>query len=351
MATVGLERRFEKFVADLFRTEGFEVTEEPQVVHGRRADLLIRSSTGATAVVEIKFYRSRVIPIALLVQAATLLENARGSLSATRSILVIGTRATPLGRETLKQQFPDLVIYDLDALSFLAAKYPHLLKELEELTREAFAFSDTEEPVPSPTDIETDLSAPSHAPPITPRAPPPEKKGDAICRQIHDIPTGKADAKKFEEKALEALQYIFDRDLTAWSPQKPTQSGLSIYDAIARVISDNDFWKTVVNQFRSRYIIFEFKNYARKIKQGQIYTTEKYLFLTALRSTAIIISRNGADRNAEAASRGALREHGKLMINLSISDLCKMLELKDNGDDPNTVLLDRLDDMLMRLER
>ena len=107
----------------------------------------------------------------------------------------------------------------------------------------------------------------------------------------------------------------------------------------------------MVNQFRSRYIIFEFKNYARKIKQGQIYTTEKYLFLTALRSTAIIISRNGADRNAEAASRGALREHGKLMINLSISDLCKMLELKDNGDDPNTVLLDRLDDMLMRLER
>ena len=93
---------------------------------------------------------------------------------------MIGTRATPLGLRNFKATVSGLGDYDLDALSFLAAKYPHLLKELEELTREAFAFSDTEEPVPSPTDIETDLSAPSHAPPITPRAPPPEKKGDAI---------------------------------------------------------------------------------------------------------------------------------------------------------------------------
>jgi hypothetical protein len=120
---------------------------------------------------------------------------------------------------------------------------------------------------------------------------------------------------------------------------------------VARVASKHDFWNTIVHQFRSRYIIFEFKNYKAKIKQGQIYTTEKYLFGSALRSTAIIISRSGADKNALAAARGALRESGKLMINLSMDDLCNMLNLKDNGDDHNTVLLERVDEMLMKLER
>jgi hypothetical protein len=97
--------------------------------------------------------------------------------------------------------------------------------------------------------------------------------------------------------------------------------------------------------------VFEFKNYLMKIKQGQIYTTEKYLFGTALRSTAIIISRCGADNNALAAARGALRENGKLIINLDIEDMCAMLHLKDQGDDHNAILVERVDDMLMMLER
>jgi hypothetical protein len=97
--------------------------------------------------------------------------------------------------------------------------------------------------------------------------------------------------------------------------------------------------------------VFEFKNYGTKIKQGQIYTTEKYLFGTALRSTAIIISRNGADSHALVAAWGALRESGKLIVNLDLDDLCKMLHYKDVGDDHNSLLIERIDDMLMRLER
>ena len=62
-------------------------------------------------------------------------------------------------------------------------------------------------------------------------------------------------------------------------------------------------------------------------------------------------SRKGADKNALAAARGALRESGKLIVNLDVNDLCDMLHLKDKGDDHNTILVDRVDDMLMKLER
>jgi hypothetical protein len=113
----------------------------------------------------------------------------------------------------------------------------------------------------------------------------------------------------------------------------------------------NSYAGPIATQFRSRYIIFEFKNYSKKIKQGQIYTTEKYLFGPALRSTAIIISREGADKNALAAARGALREQGKLLINLNLDDICDMLHRRDKGDDHNSILVDRVDEMLTKLER
>src|SRR5207237_324460 len=140
-----------------------------------------------------------------------------------------------------------------------------------------------------------------------------EHKGSDLCRDIRSIKVGRPYAKKFEEKVTAALQYIFEKDLVAWYPQKVTDTKISIYDVIARVASEHDFWNTIVHQFRSRYIIFEFKNYKEKIGQGQIYTTEKYLFSAGLRTTAIIISRRGADKNALAAARGALRESGKLI--------------------------------------
>ena len=101
----------------------------------------------------------------------------------------------------------------------------------------------------------------------------------------------------------------------------------------------------------SRYVVFEFKNYFSYVKQGQVLTTEKYLWKKALRSVAFLISRKGPDKNAFLMTQGAMREHGKLIVNLTDEDLCKMLEMKDSGDDPSDYLFDLADDFLLRLPR
>jgi hypothetical protein len=244
-----------------------------------------------------------------------------------------------------------LVIYDLNTLAFLAGKHPHLVDTLQDITQEAFAFSDATEPTPRPTIIEDDLAGPVGGVTIEVPATNLTLKGHFLCQEINNIPARRDHAKQFEQKVTEALRYVFDGDLTAWSPQKASDSSVSFYDVVCRVASKHDFWTTIANQFRSRYIVFEFKNYGGQIKQGQIHTTEKYLYVTALRSTAIVISRKGADKNALAVCRGALRESGKLIINLTIDHVCEMLHLKDNGGDHNGVLVERVDEMLMRLER
>jgi restriction endonuclease len=348
-----LSRQFTELVADLFRTNAMDVEIEPQ--EPGQPDLIIRSSSGISAVVEVKLYRSWAAPIGPVQQAAAIIEIVRQNLSATKAILVVGNRLTEAAQAILKERNPALITYNLNTLTFLAADHPVLRTRLAEIVRQALAFSEPSEILSgmSAVDINADLAQrsddlPPPSPPPTPEQP---RKGRNLCQELRSIERGRANAKRFEEKMTEAVQYIFDDDLTAWQRQKATDTNVSFYDLVARVASGHDFWSTIVAHFSSRYIIFEFKNYGTKIKQGQIYTTEKYLFRPALRSTAFIISKKGADENALAAARGALREHGKLIVNLTVDDVCDMLGRKDKGDDPNALLVDKVDEMLMKLER
>jgi hypothetical protein len=347
-----LENRFDELVFELFRAEGFHAESKPIRPAGLdwSPHLLIRSRTGATAIGGTNIYRSLTVPAYALRSSAVQAEHMRRAWPADRGMLVIGNKVESRVRNEVKSLFPDLLIYDIDNLAFLVAKHPMLSSTFDDITREALPFSEFAAPQPLEANIELDISRPPTSPAALP-AIAKETKGSDLCKEICAIPMGRADARKFEEKVIEALRYIFDKDLTAWSPQKPSDTKLSFYDLVARVASEHDFWNAIVSQFRSRYIVFEFKNYGTKIKQTQIYTTEKYLFVTALRSMAIIISRNGADKNALAAARGALRDSGKLMVNLDIQDVCDMLHRKEKGDDHNSILVERVDDMLMKLER
>jgi hypothetical protein len=342
-------RQFVELVGDIFRAYGFDVQTETRSEVGR-PDLIIRSKTGVVAVVEVKLYRSWIAPTGVVQQAAALIEIARQDLPASKAILIVGNRITAATHLILKQN-PDLITYDIDTLRFLTANRPELSARLAEINRQALAFSELSEPPSeiSPVQIDADLARPPQERP--PRPPVQVPKGHSLCEEIRSIKPGLKHAKQFEEKMTEAVQYIFASDLAAWQKQQATDTSISFYDLVARVASAHDFWITIVNQFSSRYIIFEFKNHGSKIKQGQIYTTEKYLFRPALRSAAIIISRKGADPNALAAARGALRENGKLIVNLTDDDICNMLDLRDKRDDHNAVLVDKVDEMLMKLER
>ena len=106
---------------------------------------------------------------------------------------------------------------------------------------------------------------------------------------------------------------------------------------------------TVVILYNSHFVVFEFKNYTGKIDQNLIYITEKYLFDAALRNVAFIISRKGFSDAAEFAAKGCLKEHRKLILDVTNEDLIKMLKSPD--DNPADYLLTKLEEFLMRISK
>jgi hypothetical protein len=339
--TYRLEEAFQKFIATLLSNEKYRV-EGFQATAGRApTNLIVRTPSGQRAVVEIKLFRTRIVPRSSVINAIAQLEAMKRLVVADSGLLIISSfLAIPIS-ELGKNE-----IWDMKKLGERVARYPEMVAQFEELSRELSS------PLP-PSDFDLSAYVTLGEASLEPYVPitEPTEEGARLASELQAIASGKKGARAFETAGLKALQYIFRDDLSNWSPQKVTDGGISRYDVIARISSAHDFWQSILKFFHSWYVVFEFKNHAELIKQGQIYTTEKYLFAGARRLTAFIVSRNGADKNALAATRGAVRESGKLIVNLSLEDIYKMLQMKDNGDDPNSLLFDTLDEMLMKLER
>jgi hypothetical protein len=338
-----LFQALEDLVQRIYEAQGYTLAGKPGLGRDLGYDFALKSPEGENIIVQIKVFRTRNLARADILNMVAQLNSVRQEAKAEKALLIIGGSIGIPIHDT-----GNIEIVDFRKLGELASSSPRLLDELSSIAREASPIS------PGDIDIPAYVifgDAHQGIPNITYGSGAEQPKGKSLGAALRAVPAGKKGARAFEEKCYEALSYIFEKDFSNWSKQKVTDGGASRYDVIARISSDHDFWKSIIVYFRSWYVVFEFKNFSQKIAQGQIYTTEKYLFLGAMRTVAVIISRKGADKNALAATRGAVRESGKLIVHLSIDDVCKMLDMKDNLDDPNAFLFDLLDEMLMKLER
>jgi len=172
--------------------------------------------------------------------------------------------------------------------------------------------------------------------------------------RLRHIKPGQEQFQEYEKFCVDILKFALGSYLTLWEGQEQTDGGLHRFDLCCKIKNGvhQDFFDSIKHYFNTKYVVFEFKNHNDKISQKEIYTTEKYLYGTALRKVAIIISRNGYDDNALRAAKGSLRESGKLILCLTDQDLLKMADIKTRGEEePADSLGEMLDALLIHLEK
>ena len=297
--------------------------------------------TGSLVVAETRLYLSTKIRLDLLYDANQRLLQHKEQYPGAKLLLIT---SVPLN-ETEKSRVLGAgvnEVWDLPVLAAKAAVNDSLLAELEN-TLQRLGVGDKGTLGSSPeVDIETQRPRARQA-----------TRGEDICKELEAMGGGEEPKswRQFEDRCKEAILFLFDDQFGYWAEQSITSDGLHRRDFVVRLRPKHDFWVSLAHDFRSRYVVFEFKNYSNPISQGQIYSTEKYLYTAALRSIAIIIARNGADENAFRAAEGALREAGKLILITSMDGLCQMLRARDRGEDPEALLYGLLDEALTGLGR
>ncbi|MCY1741438.1 hypothetical protein [Ensifer sp. SL37] len=291
--------------------------------------------SGAEVGVEIKFYRTHRPGPGVINRILEKITNVAHEAGKQKAILIVSETS---GRGGYRTDFA--VPYEIitaENLRSLSSGNLRLIDRLNELLR--VSSLEAVEPRTELTALEPVVLDDS------------SERINSIIRRHDTCP--QSSGPPYEAICFEAIAELFGDELGVLHDQHPVADRFHVIDLIASIkpSEPDNFWAHLRSDFRSRYIVFEFKNYKDAIGQDQIYSTEKYLFTHALRTVAIMIARNGEDDGAKHAREGALREHGKLIIGLSGADLVKMLEMKRDLDDFTGVLADNLDTMLTSLGR
>lgn len=177
---------------------------------------------------------------------------------------------------------------------------------------------------------------------------------DELIQGIKSIEKGIEGAREFEIVGEKVIKFLFGDYIYDWKSQINCDNGLHRIDLLGKVKDQHGFWKMLYDIYKSRYIIFEFKNYNNRITQEQVEITNKYLNKNALRTVAIIISREGIDKNAQYTCKSFLRSQGQLILTLNEKDLIFMLESKrENHDkDISSEYMEKIfDDFLLEVEK
>jgi hypothetical protein len=193
----------------------------------------------------------------------------RQKFGADRCILAMSSRVDRLTMAELRR-IPNLVVYDYDVLCGLFKEYPELSADFNLLMDEAFAFRAEARMIPGVVEDLDDLKelkAPDGYPFLSAAD---LQRGKMLYEALTNVPVGKQGAKEFEDCCQQCLEYAFKDDLLFLGRQKQSDSDLHRFDLITKIKSNSEFWLSLPRDFRSRYIIFEFKNYEDAITQKEV---------------------------------------------------------------------------------
>ena len=317
-----------------------------------RPDLVMRKG-GQTFVVELKLYRSPSVSHTLLEQAAAqLLRYGRavadtGGAEAEHQKPALYLAALCQVDPAYKAYYKDtyrIHILDVGNLLYLSQKEPRLFAALTQL-------------LPYSTD---------GIPSVQPEGPictvlenhPEERPGKAsentpadLLARLQQCKPGKTEkaSRQYEQICTEIIHYLFTPEFSKEVRQHKTSDKLFRMDLLCALKGATAFWKFLIRYYHTYFVVFEYKNYSTKLSQNLIYITEKYLYDAALRNVAFILSRKGFDRSAQNAALGCLKEHKKLILDLTDADLEQMIRMKQEGEEPSDYLLSKVEDYLMSI--
>lgn len=341
------------FLIDLFHRSGInKIEKKPKVQIDKqeyRPDLIMEKDDNLIYV-ELKTYRGPTVYNYLLDIAATQLLRYKQNFTEIYAKSLVGKKPAfylavlCLVDPNLKSQYlrdHDIHILDVADLLYLTQSDSELYKRLTQM-------------LPYPVD---------HIPSSKPDSPllnilefPPEETevdipSISLIDKLRQCKTGKnaKAASQYEQICNEIIHYLFAPEFSKEIRQFKTFDRLFRMDLLCALKGTTALWNFLIRFFNTNFVVFEYKNYGSKITQNLIYITEKYLFDAALRNVAFIISRKGFDRSAQIAASGCLKEHKKLIIDLTDDDLIKMIRIKEDGEEPSDYLLSKIEDYLMSI--
>lgn len=355
MDASALEPAIEVFSKELLVQFGCVQVDDISYGKDRRWDLVLQKGN-QKLLVECKSYKSQVVsPFAANELLKTIvMKKMKQNTSHDEIILLIVLSSIPsFQKDDIFKRYR-IVVWDIENLVFYSRNNPALLKQLSQITY--FPIDHIE----GKSSVEAELIKLDFIPTQDKHLEDAEKESNKtalLIKRLSNCTAGRENSREYEEICEDIIRHLFEANyfnrLTSQHKTVDEHFRMDLIGAL-KIAQNNDesmhpLWQMLVQHYNSHFVVFEFKNYIDKIDQNLIYITEKYLFDAALRNVAFIISRKGFSDSAKFAAAGCLKEHGKLILDVTQDDLMKML--KSPSDNPADHLLTKLEEFLMGISK
>lgn len=355
MDSNALEPAVEAFSKQLLECFGYHQIDSYPSMQDQGWDLIV--CKGEQKIwVEYKTYKSQVVSpsTANSLLKTILMRKIKQAIPQKDMVLLVVLSKIPSFQKDEIYKRYGIVVWDIENLVFYSKNSPSLLKQLSQITyypidyieghlseeseRAGLSFISAENEITLEIEKET------------------TEANDLIC-QLKECKSGKKHSGEYEDVCERIIRTLFEANyfnrLTRQHKTKDEHFRMDLIGSLKINQSNEEslhpLWQMLVQHYNSHFVVFEFKNYSKEIDQNLIYITEKYLFDAALRNVAFIISRKGFSESARFAAEGCLKEHGKLILDVTEEDLVKMLEAK--SDEAADYLLVKLEEFLMGISK
>ena len=295
-----------------------------------------------TIIIECKSYRNRYVQVKTIDAAVAQMQQyaKRKDKNDVLLLILFGEISEDI-KKTIFEKFK-ITIWDITNLIFYTRDNVPLISELSQLSYFPIAEIKPVPPIGWRPEINASIAKVSLSQ---------DNIAIKFEHQLNDCKTGEKHFRDYEQICTNIIQFLFGEEFTITSDQHKTGDKMFRMDLLCSLKGTSAFWELLIHHFNSRFVVFEFKNYAQQLPQNLIFITEKYLFNAALRNVAVIISRKGFANNAKTAAVGCLKENGKLILNITDDDLITMLRHKRDGKEPADYLLEKLERLLMTISK
>lgn len=263
--------KFEKFCKEMLESLGYNLYNNNIDNSGEsnhRPDIII-SADNISVKIEVKIYRTVRPDYSMLIKAAEQLKICSLNEPNTQLVILIANSVNDKIKNEIKNTY-GIEIIDKTIIENSIQEYDSLLNTF-------YYFTSC---IPQPLKLSQSTEKIQTIIKVTPQKSPITKitynqQYQTFEKKLKSIKPGRKDASKYEQIMTDILKYLFEKDLAIWATQLMTDDGLYKYDLVCRINPGNSFWDSLISDFHSRYVVFEYKNYNEPIKQTQIYTTEK----------------------------------------------------------------------------
>lgn len=236
--------------------------------------------------------------------------------------LITSGDLTTIGR-SIAVRNPRVRVWDRDVLNRLVNKHLTILEKY-------FA------PYPKAIDALTRQFDPANA-----------KRYNEFKQRLAACPSGREHFDEYEKLGTELWQYIFGDKLGAPKVQRTTSDRVQRRDSLFPNLRKSSFFDRVFIRFNADFIIVDFKNYGDEVNSDVIEVVSHYAN-RALGNFVIAVTRKGGGSAAGAGQVRVLKDRNIAVLTVSDDQMLEMIARKERGEEPEDVLADLLDELLIK---